>query len=336
MKNKIVLGMSGGVDSSVAAYLLKNQNFDVVGVTLVLNDASYDPRAEYIANKLGIRHFYIDKRVEFCEKIIGNFKSIYESGQTPNPCVLCNRVIKFEQLFHEADLLGAEFVATGHYARIDAEANKLLRAAHKAKDQSYFLYNLKKKWLGRIKFPLGAFEKEDVRAIARETNLGFDGVSESMDVCFFSGDYRDALGVKDKPGDILDDNGTVIGQHGGIHKYTIGQRRGIGISATTPLYVSEISAESNTITLSPLEKLKVKQIRISGVNLLADVSSNLNNVEVKLRHAGEMTNANVIFSSDFSSAVIQFANGGFAPAPGQSCVIYDGDIVLGGGIIENG
>lgn len=333
MHKRVILGMSGGVDSSVSAILLRQAGFEVIGVTIQMFDTS-NTKVNEIISWLKIEHHFIDKTKEFESAIINNFKLEYMNGRTPNPCIRCNRFIKFSTLKEAMNDFDAEFISTGHYARVIN--SRLLKANDAFKDQSYFLYKINRDLLPQLIFPLGEITKAQVKDIASKHNLGFHNVKESSDICFLSSctDYRTLLGTG-VPGPILDTRGKVLGTHKGLQSYTIGQRKGLGISSDKPLYVKSLDVKNNSLTLAPYEDLFVKSIYISEVNLLTDVKSELLNVMVKVRYAAKPTLADVNFSSDFSSAVIKLISGSYAVAKGQSCVIYRDDEVIGGGIIEH-
>lgn len=353
---KILVGLSGGVDSSVAALILKQQGHEVIGATMSIwgkdgmafksghKNACYGPdekedieQAEKIAKQLGIP-YYVLNCVEQYEKIVlDNFKSEYIQGRTPNPCVWCNARVKFGVLPEMAKLSGIEFdkFATGHYARVE-EANGrylLKRGVAPHKDQSYFLYRLKQEQLKNIILPLGSYTKDEIRKIAKENNLEVAEKPDSQD--FYDGDYNELLGIKEKEGNIVDINGKVLGQHKGIWNYTIGQRKGIGVSSTEPLYVLELRKESNEVVIGPADKTFKKKLTAVNLNWIgiaglseeiqatAKIRSTQQPVPVTISQ-GEADRVNVIFDEPQKSIAI-----------GQSVVFYDGDIVLGGGIIDN-
>lgn len=334
MSNSVILGMSGGIDSSVSAYLLKSMGYKVIGVTISMFESDALKRAQKAAQTLGIEHISINRQESFKKEVIDNIKSVYLSGRTPNPCVRCNRVVKFESLMDVLKKRSADYISTGHYSRI---VNYSLNIGTDLdKDQSYFLYNIKRDYLGKIIFPLGDKSKDTVRQIAKEIGLDFQGVKESSDLCFLQNgkNYRSILDVKDRPGKILDVDGNIIGSHLGVYNYTIGQRKGVGVSSSGPLYVKAIDALSNTITLADKESLKAKMLYLKEINLLTDVNASLPNIMVKVRYRSHLIKARANFASDFSSCVIELLSDCYAPAPGQSCVIYQGETVLGGGVID--
>lgn len=329
----VILGMSGGVDSSVSALLLKDAGFEVIGVTIQMLNNCVEKASE-VANKLNIKYLVIDKKELFQDNVVNYFVNSYKNAQTPNPCIKCNRLVKFKTLFDIKKKLSADFVATGHYAI--AKDGKLYSAVDKSKDQSYFLYYLNREYIKDIIFPLGKYLKREIKEIANQNNFGFESVKESSDICFLDkcDNYKEFIGANDSNGDVLDENGKVIGQHKGITNYTIGQRKGVGIACGEPMYVKSIDSKNNTITLAKYSSLFVNTIKISEVNLLRDVSNQLNDVKVKLRYTKSFRDACVDFSSDFTSAIVKLKESEYGVAPGQSCVIYDGDVVIGGGVIE--
>lgn len=329
----IILGMSGGVDSSVSALLLKDAGFEVIGVTIRMFDNCVEKASE-IANRLNIKHIVIDKKDLFQDNVINYFINSYKNAKTPNPCVKCNRLVKFKTLFDIKKKLSADFVATGHYAVVNDGI--LYSGTDKSKDQSYFLYYLNREYIKEIIFPLGKYLKSEIKEIARRNNLGFESIKESSDICFLNKceNYRDFIDSTPIDGDVLDENGNIIGCHKGIINYTIGQRKGVGIACGEPMYVKSIDPRNNTITLAKYSSLFVNTIKISEVNLLRDVSNQLNDVKVKLRYTKSFCDACVNFYSDFTSAIVKLKESEYGVAPGQSCVIYDGDVVIGGGVIE--
>lgn len=331
---RVIVGMSGGVDSSVSAALLKDAGYDVVGVSIKLSDNTDINKAEDVAKQLCIPHVTVDRSCLFRSKVIDYFKSGYMRGNTPNPCVICNRVAKFKTLYDVMLEQNAEFMATGHYAKVDN--GKLFKGLDHEKDQSYFLYNINRDWLRYILFPLANMLKEDVRKHAVDAGLNFTKSEESSDVCFLNNTkgYRDFLGSPEKPGDIVDTSGQVLGRHNGFFNYTVGQRRGIGISSHDPMYVKSIDPERNVIVVSSKASLLVKTVKIKDVNLLSDVKSRIEGCDAKVRYSKSTIRADVDFSSDFSKAIIKFHSCSYDVAKGQSCVIYDSDMVIGGGIIE--
>lgn len=341
---KVLVGMSGGVDSSVAALLLKNKGYEVIGATMILfNDenissgclsstASID--AKKICDKLGIEHHVIDLRDCFKKHVINNFISCYEKGYTPNPCVECNRFLKFGALWQKAKELGCDFIATGHYAR--QENGYLMKSSSLDKDQSYFLYGIDKDVISHIIFPLENYiDKEEIRNIARENDLFVANKKDSQEICFIpNDDYGDFLEknmdtIPDM-GCFIDSDGNVLGKHKGIIHYTIGQRKGLGISAATPLYVIDINKTNNTITLGEEIKLYKDSLIATNINILVEHLPV--NVEAKIRFRSKPVKAKLEFIDENNIKVI-FEKPVRAVAKGQSVVFYDNDVCLGGGII---
>ncbi|OGS50795.1 MAG: tRNA 2-thiouridine(34) synthase MnmA [Elusimicrobia bacterium RIFOXYB2_FULL_62_6] len=351
MKKKVVVAMSGGVDSSVAAALLKQEGHEVIGVTLQLfaeergspaccGAAEAGGMARAVCGALGIRHYLKDAREVFKKKVIDEFVRSYAAGATPNPCVSCNRFVKFSYLSGLAKALGAGFLATGHYARIEKCGGEfgLLRGADPLKDQSYFLYCLEKEQLSRVLFPLGALAKAEVRKMARELDLPAAKAKESSDICFVGeGNYAGYLkkngGLKPRPGRIVDARGKLLGRHEGFFNYTVGQRRGIGVHGGERLYVTALRPESDEVVLGPLAEAAFRSFEAAGVNWLVKKPAAGARVyaQIRYRHKPAPCLAVSTEGDGFSGV---FDEPQFAPARGQSVVFYDGDRVLGGGIVS--
>ena len=354
----VLLGMSGGVDSSVAAALLARQGYDVQGVTLqvwehedetVAVSKRWEERgcckvgiARYVAQTLKIPHEVIDTRQTFRAGVIDDFVAGYLEGTTPNPCVRCNERVKLRSLVELADERGIDFVATGHYVRIgQSEGTPTLhRAADPKKDQSYFLYRLHQSWLPRLLFPVGGMRKTDVWFEAETLGLPADELKESQEICFVShGDYRtfiekEAPAAK-KPGAFVDDEGRYLGNHEGIAFYTPGQRRGLGIATGRRLYVQEVQPDTNTVVLGPEESLRRSQCDVADLNLFdSSLLSGATNVSVKVRYATPAVPATIQSRSDATLRIL-FHEPQRALSPGQSAVFYRNDRVLGGGIIQS-
>jgi tRNA-specific 2-thiouridylase len=391
--SKVIVGISGGVDSSVAAYLLKKQGYEVEGISLILWDGENQNAftaccslqaiqgASKAARHIGIPHTAIDVRKSFRENVIENFVDAYIEGSTPNPCILCNRFIKFPSLLEEAKKKGAEYISTGHYAKVEQinELNNppipplekgggggfensyffLKKGYDPGKDQSYVLYVLKQEDLKRLILPLGYYRKAEVRKIAQELNLPTAKRSESNEICFIEDrnyfKFIEKLSPSPgKPGPIIDMNGRIIGTHRGIHGYTIGQRKGLGISSKEPLYVTKIDALNNVIYIGNYKAAKKREFFVKDLNWAPLYPSLLMlckeggeeglsdfRASVKVRSMMRDEPATILLVSNkkqdtcASPEVVQvvFDEPQWAPAPGQSAVFYDGDIVIGGGII---
>ncbi|MBU4486904.1 MAG: tRNA 2-thiouridine(34) synthase MnmA [Candidatus Delongbacteria bacterium] len=362
MKNKRVLvGMSGGVDSSVAAYLLKDQGYEVIGATM--NLWSYEEYggnnenekcccsieifndARAIAAEIGIPHYVINFREEFKRVVIDNFIAEYMNGRTPNPCVICNTVIKWVELLKKADEMNCTYIATGHYATIrynePASLYELYRGKDTKKDQSYFLYGMTQKALSRTLFPIGYFTKEEVRAIAKKLGLKTAEKKESMEICFIpDNDYRRFLkeNIEDfgrliKPGKMLDSNGMYLKrEHEGFPFYTIGQRKGLGGGFPEPMYVKSVDAKSNTISIGKESELYGMEVLVSELNWLSGKPDEKEKYSAKIRFNSKDKQCNLKFINDNIVKII-FDEPVFAVTPGQSCVIYKDDMVIGGGVI---
>jgi tRNA-specific 2-thiouridylase len=353
---KWAVAMSGGVDSSVAAALLVAEGHEVVGLTMNLwpdwlpepDDAfraccgvSAIGDARAVARRLGIRHYVLNMRQEFEQAVIGYFVDEYARGRTPNPCVACNQSIKFSLLLQKMTALGLDGIATGHYARVDEDAASgqrvLLRGRDPAKDQSYVLFGLTQEQLRRLRLPVGGYTKEAVRALARDFGLAVADKPDSQEICFVPrGSYADVVarfrpGAL-RPGPIEDVHGRRIGEHQGIARYTVGQRRGLGLAAGAPLYVVAIDADRNTVVVGDGQDLLCREVAAGGMNWIAGSPPAESRVTARVRHAANDVPAEVRPDGD-GGAVVVFDEPQRAAAPGQAVTLYDGERVLGGGII---
>jgi tRNA-specific 2-thiouridylase len=359
MKKRVFVAMSGGVDSSVAAALLINQGYEVIGMTMrlfpaldgssesvgAMDAARSVEDARTIAEELQIPHHVLDLESEFSNSVIDYFLEEYRSGRTPNPCIRCNRFLKFGALLERAGALGADSVATGHYARIEldegAGEHLLRKAVDEAKDQSYFLYILTQEHLARVLMPLGVHRKEEVRGIARRLGLHVHERPESQEICFIEGkDYRTFFKRVDakflKPGSIRDSSGRELGRHNGIAGYTIGQRRGLGISHHEPLYVTRIDRQSNTVYVGTREEVYHRQLLAHEVNWVSrHPPGEPLEVEVKIRSIHTPAGAQ-LHPGRNGRVRVDFHEPQWAVTPGQAAVFYSGDRVLGGGTILEG
>ncbi len=357
MKKKVVVGMSGGVDSSVAAYLLKEQGYDVIGVTMQIwqddNEREFDldggccglsavDDARRVAQILDIPYYVMNFRADFKCKVIDYFVSEYERGYTPNPCIACNRYIKWESLFQRAREIGADYIATGHYARIERLNNGRMTIKNSVtvdKDQTYVLYNLTQYQLEHTLMPIGNFEKSEIRKMAKELDLPIASKKDSQDICFVPDhDYADfiekATNRKSVIGNFVDEEGNILGPHRGLIHYTIGQRKGLGISFAKPLYVKEINADTNEIVLCESESLFTTICFISDVNYMS-----VDSITKPIRTYGKIR-----YSHKGALCTVDPIGGGWlkctfdepqrAMTPGQAAVFYQGDHILCGGTIE--
>jgi len=348
MKNKVLVAMSGGVDSSVSAFLLKEEGYEVIGVTMCLGITPDEDTpvkccgrqaiqdAKKVCDKLNIPHYVLNFSRELEETVIKNFVEEYLRGRTPNPCIECNRSLKFDKLLKSTLSFGCDFLATGHYARIEKYDDNFLLKKPKdtAKDQTYFLYTIKKESLKFIKFPLADLYKDEVRSIAKKIELPVANKPQSQDICFIPGkDYRKFLisRIGDiKSGDIVDLKGNILGKHKGIIFYTIGQREGIGISAKKPFYVVSIDATKNQIIVGTKEDLNTKELIAGNLNFIVDEIPE--KATAKIRYSRRESECNLVLNNDKCRVI--FKEGQEAITPGQSIIFYKNDIVLGGGIIE--
>jgi len=349
--------MSGGVDSSVAALLLTEQGYDVRGVTLqvweqedeaVAATKKWEERgcckvglARHVAKILGISHEVVDTRESFQTGVIDDFVSGYVSGETPNPCVRCNERVKFGRLYNLAKERGVDYVATGHYARIQStdQGRFLLKGVDAKKDQSYFLYRISPSWLDHILFPLGHLQKTEVWARAKDMDLPLEELRESQEICFVTqGDYREFLKIEApqavRPGPFVDTNGQYLGEHRGIAFYTPGQRKGLGLATGERMYVQHVIPETNIVVIGKDESLLQDNCFIREVNWFGKTDpTDTRSVLVKYRYASPAVPATLSSEAD-GILKVQFQTPQKAVSPGQSVVFYEGDRVLGGGIIQ--
>ena len=346
MKKKVVVGMSGGVDSSVCVHLLKEQGYDVIGVTLelwrdepeVCEDAI---EAKKNADEMNVEHHIIHGKPEFEEQVVSYFIDEYLHGRTPNPCVRCNPTIKWKLLLEVADKLGAEFVATGHYARVlllDNGRYGILKAEDEKKDQSYVLAQLSQEMLSRTLLPLGEYKKDEIRAIARQLGLTSAEKKDSQDICFIDdGDYgrflRERLGDKLPPeGDFVLTDGTVVGRHKGITNYTIGQRKGLGIALGERTFVNRIDVKKNQVVLGT--DLFVNDLTADSWNLISESELNAKkSYTARVRYSNLGASCHCERMSDTEYKII-FNEPVRGVTPGQTVAVYDGDILVAGGIIQ--
>ena len=344
MNKRVLLGMSGGVDSSVSAILLKEKGYDVIGINMLLwgEDTSNASDASKVCKKLHIPFTFLDLRNDFKKFVIQDFIVGYRSGSTPNPCIECNKFMKFGLMYLRAKELKCDYIATGHYANIEFDgkygANVLKKANNLKKDQSYVLYDIKKELLNHIIFPLGKFEsKEEIRSLATKYGLEVANKPDSEDICFIqNGDYEEFLEeyakFKAKEGNIVDKKGNVLGKHNGLYKYTIGQRKGLGISNPVPLFVIGFNKLKNELIVGEEKELYNESLLASNINWLVDNIENGMKVEAKIRYSAEPKKAKLILLPRNYARVV-FEEPQRAITPGQSVVFYDGDTVLGGGRI---
>ena len=354
-KTRVVVGMSGGVDSSAAAALLLEQGYDVVGITLKLWPQDCVSRAEdkccgpqavmdarNVSHKLGIPYYLVDEAEDFQKQVIAYFAEEYKAGRTPNPCVMCNEKLKFGTLINRARQLGADYIATGHFARVEKEpatGRMLLKRGRDAcKDQSYFLFSLRQEQLARSLFPLGEMTKTDTRGVARQNELKTADKEESMEICFVPDkDYgrflQQAKLVDKHRGDIVNLHGHVLGKHEGIEFYTIGQRKGLGLSSPKPLYVIELDAANNRVVVGDETALDRDEFSVERCNWIPfDAPPESLEVTAKIRYNHPGTAATITPQAN-GSAKVKLHQPQRAITPGQACVFYQDDLVVGGGWI---
>jgi len=354
-KPTVIVGLSGGVDSSVAAYLLREQGYEVIGVTMAIWDGQYKSTGKHacygsdeeeeirearaVAEKLDIPYHVFNCSAEYKQAVLDYFKSEYLAGRTPNPCIQCNQLIKFGMLPSMARKSGIDFdfFATGHYAGVEFSEKYqryvLKKAADLKKDQTYFIHRLTQDQLAQALLPIGQYKKPQIKELARKVGITIEDLEESQD--FYSGDYKDLLEVEDHPGDIVDTNGIVLGHHQGIWNYTIGQRKGLGIAFSEPLYVIGLNKESNMVIVGVREETYNGSFIVSDLNWVAlSGLTEPRDCTAKIR-SGQTEREARIEPVESGGVKVTFFHPNDAITPGQSAVFYEGDIVLGGGIIKS-
>ncbi len=347
-KRRIAVGMSGGIDSSVAAALLAEQGWEVIGLSLhmfkegsrccSIEDVN---RARRVADRLGIRHYVMNVVEDFKEAIVKPFTDEYASGRTPNPCIFCNRDFKFGALMRRALQLGCSHVATGHYVKVEQRADgfHLFRGKDRAKDQSYFLHRLSQDQLSKIVFPLGELTKPEVRAYAAENKIPVEGMSETADLCFITAAGPAPLIEQYHPetardGDIVDTTGKKLGTHRGLHHFTVGQREGLRVATGTPMYVKTLDPQTNTVVIGKRPDVMTKTCGVRELFWTTpSPPASGSHIAARIRYRTPASPATIssLASGDW---MLDFDEPQFAVAPGQAAVLYDGDEVLGGGWIE--
>ena len=355
-ETRIVVAMSGGVDSSVVAALMKEEGYDVIGITLKLYDDTKQSKegrqccagqdildAKRVSDKISIKHEILYYQKKFKTEVIDSFIDSYAAGETPIPCVQCNQTVKFRDLFKYAKDLNADALITGHYvSRIQQNGNaSMYRAKDHNRDQSYFLFSTTQEQLNFLRFPLGEIDKAETRSIAKKLDLNVADKPDSQDICFVpNGDYSSVI-KKFRPdsfksGKIVDLEGNQIGEHEGIINYTIGQRKGIKIASNKPLYVVNINSDNNTVIVGNKENLEIKEIRLRELNILADKKEFDKAINIKVRSTGRLLKAKINLENNY--AKVEILDKEIGISPGQACVFYSqdeyGDKVLGGGWID--
>lgn len=346
-KMRVAVAMSGGVDSSVAAWILRSKGYQVVGLTMLTGqiparDEAVLDAAGKVCRKIGIPHDVVNVSREFEDEVVQPFCLEYSLGRTPNPCVVCNRSIKFGVLLACALEIGATHLATGHYCRLrhDPEIGRVLlyKAKDEGKDQSYVLYSLKQEQLRRVMLPLGEYKKNEVKELALKAGLGPELVAESQEICFVEGDYREFLAkrnVKKTPGLIVDKEGRALGRHQGIVDFTVGQRRGLGLACGRPLYVTRLDPERNEVVVGFCEDLMGRELLATRCNFIPfDTLEEEMEVEAKIRYTAKPAKA-IITPAGPDKTLVRFFEPQRAITPGQSVVFYDQDLLVGGGVIDS-
>lgn len=344
---RVIVGMSGGVDSSASAAILKDQGYDVLGVTMKLWSKEQDggccsfsaiSDAKKVCDELGIKHYVLDLQDEFKKYVVDYFVSEYNSGRTPNPCVMCNKYIKFHFLTKFADEMDARYISTGHYAKIENidGKNLLVRPKDKLKDQTYFLYNMTNEQIDRTVFPLFGVTKDKTREIARKLGVCVSEKTESQDICFIpDGDYKSFIkrqSGESKSGNFVDKNGNVLGRHSGISNYTIGQRKGLGITFNKPMYVTKIDALKNEVELGCFDDQFKSGLFAQRVNLISiEKITKPFDCTAKIRYNSPDVPCTVY--PDKNGFKVEFKDVQKSVTLGQAVVLYDNNIVIGGGII---
>lgn len=350
--NKVLIAMSGGVDSSVVALIMKNKGYDCQGILMKLFDGDSEPAcctkkdiedAQSVADKLNIPFSVVNMSEGFRENVIDKFIASYENGATPNPCIDCNRHMKFERLFDEGARMGCDKVATGHYARIEFDENTgryiLKKALDETKDQSYVLYSLSQEQLSRAFFPLGEMTKDETRALAEDAGFINADKGDSQDICFVKNEmYYDFIertqGKHYPEGDFVTVDGKILGKHKGIIRYTVGQRKGLGIAYSSPLYVVKVDPVENKVILGANEDLFTDTLIAKNINLISvpEITEPMRvTAKVRYRHTAQPATVTQI---DHDTIKVVFDTPQRAITKGQSVVLYDGDTVVGGGIIQ--